>query len=86
MVTGESLPAEKGTEPVKERTPVADRTSVIHAGTLVTHGTATAVVVATGKETELGCISSMLGEETEVETPLTRQIAVVSRWISSPSW
>lgn len=23
----------------------------------------------------------MLGEETEVETPLTRQIAVVSRWI-----
>ena len=81
-LTGESVPAEKGTEPVEEGTPVADRTSVVHGGTLVTHGTATAVVVATGNETELGRISSMLEEATQVETPLTRQIAVVSRWIT----
>jgi magnesium-transporting ATPase (P-type) len=81
-LTGESLPAEKGTEPVDEGAPVADRTSLVHGGTLVTHGTATAVVVGTGKETELGRVSSMLEQTTQVETPLTRQIAVVSRWIT----
>ena len=79
-LTGESVPAEKRPELVEEGTPVADRTSVVHGGTLVTHGTATAVVIATGNETELGRISSMLEEATQVETPLTRQIAVVSRW------
>jgi magnesium-transporting ATPase (P-type) len=30
-LTGESVPAEKGTEPVEEGTPVSDRTSVVHA-------------------------------------------------------
>src|SRR4028118_970820 len=42
----------------------------------------TAVVVTTGGGTELGRISSMLGEATETETPLTRQIAVFGRWLT----
>ncbi len=81
-LTGESVPVAKGVEPVEEETPVADRTSMIFNGTLVTSGTATAVTTATGMNTELGRISEMLEETSEVQTPLTRQIATFGKWLS----
>jgi Ca2+-transporting ATPase len=49
----------------------------------VTKGTATAVVVATGGATELGRISQMLGEASKLETPLTRQLGVIAKWIAA---
>jgi magnesium-transporting ATPase (P-type) len=81
-LTGESVPVDKGPEPVEDGSEIGDRSSVLHGGTLATYGTGTAVVVTTGNETEIGRISSMLGEATEVETPLTRQIAVFSKWLT----
>ncbi len=81
-LTGESVPVNKAAEPVLEDAPVADRKSMAYGGTLVTYGTATAVVNATGMQTELGRISSMLEKTTETETPLTRQVAAVSKWIT----
>jgi P-type E1-E2 ATPase len=81
-LTGESVPVSKHEDPVPEDAPVADRKSMAYGGTLVSYGTATAVVTATGKETELGRISSMLDEATDTETPLTRQISTVSKWIT----
>jgi len=82
-LTGESVPAEKSPEPVSEEAPVADRSGMVHGGTLVSYGTARAVVTATGMRTELGHISEMLGEATEIQTPLTRQISSVSKWITA---
>ena len=82
-LTGESVPVEKGTEAVEDGSEIGDRTGVVHGGTLATYGTGTVVVVTTGSETEIGRISSMLGEATEVETPLTRQIAVFSKWLTA---
>lgn len=81
-LTGESVPVEKGAEPVGDGSEIGDRTSVVHSGTLATYGNGAAVVVTTGNETELGRISSLLGEATETETPLTGQIAVFSRWLT----
>jgi magnesium-transporting ATPase (P-type) len=81
-LTGESVPVSKHQDPVPEGAPVADRRSMAYGGTLVSYGSATAVVTATGMETELGRISSMLSEVTGTETPLTRQIATVSKWIT----
>jgi len=81
-LTGESLPVSKHEDSVPEDAPVADRKCMAYGGTLVSYGTATAVVTATGMETELGRISSMLEEATETETPLTRQISTVSKWIT----
>jgi magnesium-transporting ATPase (P-type) len=81
-LTGESVPVEKATEPVPEDAVIGDRRSIAYSGTLVTAGTATAVVVATGPETELGRISRMLGEASKLETPLTRQLGVIARWIA----
>jgi magnesium-transporting ATPase (P-type) len=82
-LTGESVPVEKGTELVDDGSEIGDRTGVVHGGTLATYGTGVAVVVTTGKETEIGRVSSMLGEATEVETPLTRQIAVFGKWLTA---
>jgi P-type E1-E2 ATPase len=47
----------------------------LHGGTLVTAGTAEAVVVATGDRTELGRISGLLGTVEPTQTPLTRNVA-----------
>jgi potassium/sodium efflux P-type ATPase len=82
-LTGESLPVQKDSEPVEPDAGVADRTSMVHNGSYVTGGAGTAVVTATGRETELGRVSTMLDEAEGVETPLTRQISAVGKWIAS---
>ncbi len=73
-LTGESVPAEKGTAPVGAEAALGDRASMAFSGTLVTAGQAEGVVVATGAATELGRISAMLGAVEQLTTPLLRQI------------
>src|SRR5690606_37558413 len=51
-------------------------------GTLVASGTGTALVVATGQSTELGRISTMLTEATDLETPLTKALASIGKTIT----
>jgi calcium-translocating P-type ATPase len=82
-LTGESLPVPKGPEPVDAGAVVADRTSMVHGGTLVTSGTGVAVVVATGRETELGRIATMLHRAEGVQTPMTRRLAHFARSLSA---
>ena len=74
-LTGESLPVDKVADPVDATTELAGRRSLFHGGTLVTAGTAEAVVVATGDRTELGRISGLLSSVEPTQTPLTRSIA-----------
>lgn len=59
-LTGESVPAEKGTAPVPPDTPLGDRRCLAFAGTLVTSGNGLGIVVATGAGTEIGRISAMV--------------------------
>ncbi len=73
-LTGESIPVEKGDSVLDERIGLADRTNMAYASTVVTRGSARGVVVATGTQTELGTISSLLNETAELTTPLTKQI------------
>lgn len=81
-LTGESVPVYKETEPVSGEASLGERTSMVYGGTLVTSGTGKATITATAGETELGRISEMLNETTEVQTPLTRQIATAGKWIT----
>ena len=53
VLTGESLPVQKDLPPVDAAAGVADRRDMAFAGTLVTAGSATGLVVATGIRTEL---------------------------------
>src|SRR6516225_1656256 len=73
-LTGESVPAEKTTDPVAEKATVGDRDSMAFSWTMVVSGRATGVVVATGSETELGRINQLLASVSALETPLLRQI------------
>jgi hypothetical protein len=73
-LTGESVPADKRTEPVVANSTVGDREDMAFSGTLIVSGRAAGVVVATGAETELGRINQMLAAVDALETPLLRQI------------
>jgi Ca2+-transporting ATPase len=81
-LTGESLPAAKGTEPVEGAgTPLGDRTGMVYMNTDVTRGTGEFVVTAAGMATEVGHISGMLAEDQDVKTPLTRQMEKLEKQI-----
>jgi P-type Ca2+ transporter type 2C len=81
-LTGESLPAAKGTEPVEGAgTPLGDRTDMVYMNTNVTRGTGEFLVTATGMATEVGHISGMLAEQQDVKTPLTLQMEQLEKQI-----
>jgi magnesium-transporting ATPase (P-type) len=82
VLTGESVPVDKDPEPVTGRVELGDRTSMAFSGTLVTRGHGKGVVVATGCSTQIGQISTMLGEVETLTTPLLREIARFGRWLS----
>lgn len=73
-LTGESVPADKNTEPAPPNSTVGDRECMAFSGTMVVSGRATGVVVATGSATELGRINALLAGVSALETPLLRQI------------
>lgn len=73
-LTGESVSVSKGVDSLPRETVLADRTNMAYASALVTYGTATGVVVATGDHTEIGRISTMVHEADTLATPLTRRI------------
>jgi magnesium-transporting ATPase (P-type) len=74
ILTGESVAATKHTNPVAVQSALGDRHSVAFSGTLVASGQATGVVFATGIDTEIGRISTLLGNVEALTTPLLRQI------------
>jgi cation-transporting ATPase F len=79
-LTGESLPVEKDADLLMPHEAVlAERRNMAYASTLVTYGTATGAVVATGDGTEVGRISQLISSAAELETPLTRKIGQFSR-------
>ena len=81
-LTGESVPVQKQTQPVAAEVALGDRVCMVFGGTLVTYGTAQAVVVATGENTELGKISTLLKEVIDLETPMTKALAVIAKYIT----
>lgn len=79
-LTGESIPVEKDAAlHLAPDAVLAERRNMAYASTLVTYGTASGVVVATGDGSEIGRISKLISTAAELETPLTRKIAQFSR-------
>ena len=81
-LTGESEPVAKSADTLVGDVPLADRTNLLHAGTVVTRGRAEMVVVATGMNTEVGCIAGMLGSTPHPRTPLQVQLDGAGRRIA----
>jgi P-type Ca2+ transporter type 2C len=79
-LTGESAPA--GKEPTRvlaADTPLGDRGNMAYMGTVAAAGKASAVVVATGMETELGRIAGMLRRSEPEPTPLQRRLGELGK-------
>jgi calcium-translocating P-type ATPase len=81
FLTGEAMPVNKDTEKRKGNAILAERHNMAYQGTLVVRGEGRGIVVATGKETELGKISQKLSEEKEDATPLQKKINQLSKFI-----
>jgi Ca2+-transporting ATPase len=74
-LTGESLPVTKIAALIcGADAPVPDRLNMVFAATVVAEGSGLAVVVGTGRETEIGRVRALVAETTTVRTPLERQL------------
>jgi len=79
-LTGESLPVSKTTDTLPHpNVPLADRHNMVYAGTVVTGGQGRAMVVATGRYTEMGRIQVLVDAAAAPETPLQRQLSVMGK-------
>jgi Ca2+-transporting ATPase len=81
-LTGESVPSEKsaGAE-IPEKAPLGDRVNMVFTGCSITYGTATAVVTATGMQTEMGKIANLLEGEGQGLTPLQVKLAQLGKYL-----
>ncbi|MBI5100412.1 MAG: cation-transporting P-type ATPase [Nitrospirae bacterium] len=71
MLTGESVPAEKVTSPIKEdRLTPGDQRNIAFMGTIAVTGRAKGVVIETGQKTVLGQIAEKVREVSAIKTPL----------------
>ncbi len=74
-LTGETFPVEKSVAVLDAGTPLGKRTNTVFMGTHMVSGTATALVLATGRDTEFGKVSERLKlrpPETDFERGLRR--------------
>lgn len=81
-LTGESVPVAKEANLIlTEGTSLAERCNLVFAGTLLTRGRGTAVVVATGMATELGRVAALASQGKEPRTPLQVSMRELTRWM-----
>lgn len=81
ILTGESLPAQKIIEPIAaEKKEIDEQTNMVFRGTYIVTGSGKAIIVATGKNTEIGQIQEAIaGIETDI--PLRRDVDKLSYFI-----
>ncbi len=78
-LTGESEAVQKATATLPQPAPLADQIDMVFNGTAVAQGTGSAVVTATGMDTQMGRIAALLEATTEEPTPLEKEVARVGR-------
>ncbi|MEN9520402.1 MAG: hypothetical protein RLZZ381_2990, partial [Cyanobacteriota bacterium] len=74
-LTGESVPVLKTSQTLTDKNiPLAERSNMVYRGTFVTGGQGLGIVVATGKQTEMGQIQALVTRIKLPETPLEIQL------------
>ena len=69
-LTGESTNIDKLDTTFEKEVPLADRVNMVYSSSLVTYGRANILVTATGMDTEIGKIATLMNETKERRTPL----------------
>jgi magnesium-transporting ATPase (P-type) len=86
-LTGESVPVDKTVEPIvgaadPNSQPLGDRHNMCYSATLISSGSGTGLVVATGDNTEIGTINALVNKVETKKTALLQQIDQVSKWLA----
>ena len=80
-LTGESVPVNKTDEAIEAtdgNVPLGDRINMVYSGSTVVYGRGTAVITATGMDTEMGKIATAITTAGEGKTPLQIKLAQLS--------
>ena len=83
-LTGESVPVNKFIDIINLRDnasdiPLGDRANMVYMGSTVVYGRGTAVITATGMDTEMGKIADALVKAEENQTPLQIKLSQLSK-------
>ncbi|MFW9930417.1 MAG: HAD-IC family P-type ATPase, partial [Candidatus Thorarchaeota archaeon] len=84
-LTGESVPVtkfENGFDPLPREIPIGERGNMVFKGTFVQIGSGKAFVVNTGRNTQLGRISTDLAELNTGEIPLRQKVNTLGKYLS----
>src|SRR4051812_8200576 len=86
-LTGESAPIAKQADVLPPgEVGVGDRTNMLFQNTSVTRGTATMVVTATGMDTQMGQIATMLTSVTRTRSPLQKELDTLTKVLGVIAW
>ncbi|MDR1697952.1 MAG: HAD-IC family P-type ATPase, partial [Erysipelotrichaceae bacterium] len=81
-LTGESVPSEKSADlAFTTEVPIGDRKNMLFMSTPVSYGRGEGIVVATGMNTEIGKIATILSDEKDEMTPLQKRLAELSKFL-----
>ncbi len=80
-ITGEDVPVEKSANEVLDNiTPLAQRVNMVFSGCSVVHGTAKAVVIATGLHTEAGHTTDITNQTEGIKMPSEEKLNLVYKY------
>ena len=84
-LTGESVPVEKDAlflADCHQEIPLAERVNMVYMSTIVTQGHGEGLVTATGMDTEIGRIASMITDTGDEMTPLQKRLGDLGKLLS----
>lgn len=81
-LTGESIPSDKYTDTITGEVGIGDRDNMAYSSSSVTYGRGRGVVTATGKDTEVGKIASMIQSVPDMKTPLQQRLDQLGKMLA----
>lgn len=82
ILTGESLPVNKKVGNPKNMDNSLNNDTMVYSGTSISKGHGRCIVMATGKNSQIGKISQMIAEIPEEETPLQRKLGELGKTVA----